>query len=126
MRKFIDKLDQQFIRFLFVGGINTLFGYAMFALFLFLHLHYAIASLFSTILGVLFNFKTTGKLVFKSNDNRLLVRFFAVYGIVYVLNVFSLKCLNLLKVDLYISGIILIFPLAIVSFLLNKKFVFKK
>jgi putative flippase GtrA len=126
MNALFRKLNQPFIRFLLVGGINTLFGYGMFAFFLFLNLHYAIASLLSTIVGVLFNFKTTGRLVFQSNDNRLIVRFFAVYGMVYVLNVLLLKAFKWIGLDLYLSGAILILPLAIVSYLLNKRFVFKK
>jgi putative flippase GtrA len=126
MNALYRKLNQPFIRFLVVGGINTLFGYGLFALFLFLHLHYAIASLLSTIVGVLFNFKTTGRLVFQSNDNRLIVRFFAVYGMVYVLNVLLLKGFKWMGLNLYISGAILILPLAVVSYLLNKRLVFKK
>ena len=60
----------KFIKFLFVGGVNTVFGYSIFALFLFLGMHYAVATLFATILGILFNFKTTGVIVFNNKDNR--------------------------------------------------------
>jgi putative flippase GtrA len=126
MKALLRKLDQPFIRFLFVGGINAIFGYGLFAFFIYLHLHYSLASLLSTILGVLFNFKTTGKLVFKSSNNRLIVRFFAVYGMVYVVNVLLLKGLKWVGLNFYVTGAILILPLAILSFLLNKKFVFKK
>jgi putative flippase GtrA len=126
MRALFQKLDQPFFRFLVVGGINTIFGYGLFAFFIYLNLHYSIASLLSTIIGVLFNFKTTGKLVFKSSDNRLIVRFFAVYGMVYVLNVLFLKGFKWFGLNLYIAGAVLVLPLAVVSFLLNKWFVFKK
>lgn len=126
MKALIKRLDQPFIRFLFVGGINTLFGYGLFAFFIYLNLHYSVASLLSTVIGVLFNFKTTGKLVFKSSDNRLIVRFFGVYGIVYVVNIMFLKGFNWLGLNLYIAGAILILPQAILSFMLNRKFVFRK
>jgi putative flippase GtrA len=126
MKALLKKLDQPFIRFLFVGGINTLFGYGLFAFFIYLHLHYSVASLLSTVLGVLFNFKTTGKLVFKSSDNRLIVRFFAVYGMVYVVNILFLKGFKWLGLNFYIAGAILVLPLAILSYILNRRFVFRK
>lgn len=126
MKVLLRKLDKPFIRFLFVGGINTIFGYGLFALFIYMHLHYSIASLLSTILGVLFNFKTTGKLVFKSNNNKLIVRYFGVYLILYIVNVTLLKCFQQIQLNFYYSGAILVLPLAVISFILNKKFVFHK
>ena len=107
-----------------VGGINTLFGYGLFALFIFLEFHYAIASFLATALGVLFNFKTTGVLVFRNKDNRLLFRFFGVYGVVYVINVLMLKVLGNVGFHMYIAGALAIIPLAVLSFVLNKLFVF--
>lgn len=115
----------QLIRFLFVGGLNTIFGYSIFAFFIYIGFHYSLAVLFSTILGILFNFKTIGKLVFKNHDNKLILKFFLVYTITYILNVGGLKIFNLFAVNNYISGAILILPMALISFFLNKKFVFK-
>jgi len=122
----LNKLAKnQFIRFLFIGGINTLFGYGIFSLFLFIGLHYSLAALLGTILGILFNFKTTGVIVFNSRDNSLIFKFFGVYGVVYVLNVLGLYLFSLAGVGAYISGALLILPMACVAFVLNKKFVFK-
>ncbi|MCL2335252.1 MAG: GtrA family protein [Endomicrobia bacterium] len=121
------KNNKQFISFLFVGALNTVFGYSMYALFIFLGLKYPVAVLFSTILGVLFNFKTIGVLVFKNGDNRLILRFFAVYAIIYVLNVAGLALLKSAgSQNMYINGLILVLPLALLSFFLNKKFVFER
>jgi len=117
-------LKNQFFRFLLVGGINTLFGYSVFALLLFINFHYAVAAFFSTILGVLFNFKTTGVLVFDNGDNRLIMRFIAVYGVVYLMNIAGLKAFNIFHVNNYISGLILVFPMAVAAYFINKKFVF--
>ena len=78
-----------------------------------------------TILGILFNFKTTGVIVFNSRDNSLIFKFFGVYGVVYVLNVLGLYLFSLAGVGAYISGALLILPMACVAFVLNKKFVFK-
>jgi putative flippase GtrA len=108
-----------------VGSINTLFGYSTFALFIYLGIHYALASLLSTVLGVLFNFKTTGILVFKNKDNSLLFRFFGVYSVVYIINVLVLKLLGEAGLDMYLAGAVVIVPLAVLSFVLNKLFVFE-
>ena len=118
-------LTPQFLKFLVVGGLNTLFGYSVFALFIYLGLHYALASLLSTVLGVLFNFKTTGTLVFKNRDNSLIFRFFGVYGVVYACNVLLLKLLGGSGFNMYWAGALAIAPLALLSFVLNKLFVFE-
>lgn len=114
-----------FLRFLVVGGINTVFGYGVFALLILLSLHYVIAALLATICGILFNFKTTGTLVFKNRDNRLIFKFFGVYLITYLLMISLLKVFDLYGVGSLVAGAIIVLPLAVVSFLLMRKFVFK-
>src|ERR1051325_7699401 len=80
-------LQSHFIRFLIVGGINTVFGYGVFAILILLHVPYAIAAFLSTCAAVLFNFKSYGTLVFGSHHNRLSGRLILVYAPSYVLNV---------------------------------------
>ena len=120
-------IKRQLFSFLLVGILNTIFGYSLFALFIYLGLYYPLAVLFSTILGVLFNFKTIGKLVFDSSDNGLIFRFILVYVITYLLNIFFLWLFKWLGFEnMYINGFVLLIPLAAVSFLLNKFFVFRR
>lgn len=75
-----------FLRFLVIGALNTAFGYAVFAAFILLGLAPPLALLMSTVIGVLFNFQTTGGLVFGNRDHRLLLKFIGVYVVVYLLN----------------------------------------
>jgi putative flippase GtrA len=117
-------LDNRFIRFLLVGVLNTIFGYSVFAFFIFINVHYAVAALFSTICGILFNFKTTGRLVFGSRDNSLLVRFFGVYGVTYVLGVLCLRVSTAYQWNILIVAAVLMPPMAVVSYTLNRVFVF--
>ena len=120
------RLPEQFVTFLFVGVLNTLVGYLLYVFFVWVGCNYIFAPLFSTVLGVLFNFKTIGVIVFKSHNNRLLGKFFGVYGIVYGCNVLGLKCLDRVGItNMYIAGAILVLPLALLGFCLNKKWVFK-
>ena len=64
-----------FIKFLFVAGINTLFGFLIYALTVFILKqlfscsNVYLAVVIATIIAVLFNFKTYGTLVFKTKDN---------------------------------------------------------
>ena len=115
----------QFLRFLVVGAVNTAFGYSIFAVLILLHLHYTVAALLSTICGVLFNFKTTGVLVFKNKDNRLIFRFFGVYLITYLLSIGSLRVFEIAGIGSLVAAAIMILPVSFVGFLLMRKFVFK-
>ena len=114
-----------FLRFLVVGGINTVFGYTVFAIFILLQLHYVIAALLAQICGILFNFKTTGTIVFKNRNNRLILRFFGVYLITYLLGIGLLKVFDMHNVNILVAAAIGVLPMAVVSFLLMRKFVFK-
>jgi len=116
--------EYKFFKFLLVGTINTIFGYTVFALLIFVGFHYTLSALLSTVAGVFFNFKTTGLFVFESRNNLLIFRFFMVYGIIYVLNIIILKIFNSYEINMYLAGAVPLFPLAILAYLLNKNFVF--
>ena len=82
------------VRFLLVGGLNTAFGYASYALLVLagLPLHLAVAG--STTLALLFNFASYGGLVFGSTKLRLLPRFLLFYGALGLLNFGLLRALT--------------------------------
>lgn len=119
-------LKKQIISFIIVGIINTLFGYAIYAFFITLGFNYVLSVVFSTILGVLFNFKTIGKYVFQSHDNGLIVKFFGVYTIVFFVNISIIKLFKVYGYNDYIAGLIALVPTASLSFILNKYYVFKR
>ena len=116
---------EKIIRFILIGGLNTLVGYSLYSFFIFLGIDYALASLLSTGLGILFNFKFTGKIVFNNKDNKNFVKFFSTYILIYCLNLQLVKIIQLYTSNLYFAGFILIIPSTILSFTLNKYFVFK-
>lgn len=82
-----------FVRFLAVGVLNTVFGYGVFSVLILLGLRREWALLLATIMGVLFNFRTTGVIVFRNRNYYLLGRFLFVYLIVYVINLLLLELL---------------------------------
>ena len=116
----------EFIRFVFVAILNTLFGYGVYSLLLLLGLHYSVATLGSTVLGVLFNFKTYGILVFKNTSNRLIFRFVLVYCFVYLCNIGGIALLKAIGLSNYIAGAIMVVPVGLLGFVLNKLFVYSK
>jgi putative flippase GtrA len=112
------------LKFFLVGILNTIFGYAIFSIFIFIGLHYSLALLFSTILGILFNFKTIGKLVFNNNNNSLFLRFLFVYVLQYFLNIMSISLLSKFYNNLYITGFISTILVSIITYFLHKKIVY--
>jgi len=108
IRSLISKIKtkikkSRFIKFLFVGIINTIFGYSVFAILIILRLDYQYALLIATICGVMFNFKTIGTLVFKTKNNELIFRFIGVYCVIYILNVELIKIFNSFGINILIS-----------------------
>ena len=116
----------QFVRFLLVEGLNTVFGCALFALFTWLGMAYPVAIALATVLGVLFNYQTTGRLVFSGPGRGRLWRFFAVYGLIYVLNVVAVAALLRAGVNVYLANALAIPPLVVASFVLQRSFVFRE
>ena len=119
-------LSNQIARFIVVGIVNTIVGYSLYALFLFLGFDYVYALGIATVLGVLFNFQTIGKLVFKHNNNKLIFKFVLVYIVVFFVNLILIKCLVWFGLNEYIGGAIAIIPASALSFILNKFFVFQR
>ncbi len=117
--------DKELVRFAAVGALNSGFGYLTYAAMLGIGLDYGYASAVSMTMGVLFNFKTTGSLVFRSRDNRLIFRFAGVYLLVYAFNYLGLWFLARIGVDPYTAGVVTVLPSAGLAFALNKALVFR-
>ena len=102
------QLSPEFLRFLAVGVLNTVFAYTLFALLSWIGLAYPLAIGLATVVGVAFNFQSTGRLVFGQAPLSRFARFVGVYAVLYLLNA---------------SAVI---PLAMLAFLLQRRFVFPK
>lgn len=89
----------QFIKYLFVGGLNFIFGVITYYLFLHVvHLHYLIAFSLSWILGVLLTYIINFVWIFrpdeKLNFRARLFKYFVVYLTSYLVNIWLLKSLT--------------------------------
>jgi len=113
-------------RYIIVGGVNTLFGYSVFTLLLFIGFHYSLSVLVATILGILFNFQTYGKLVFDRHSNNLIVKFVLVYVLIYLVNVLLMALMVFFEINLYTAGIVILPFTAYLGYVLNKRLVWKE
>ena len=114
------------IKYLFIGGVNTVFGYGVYWGLLQLDIHFAIAAFVSTILGTIFNFFTIGRLVFKSKNNRIFYKFVFVYAFLYFISAGGIAFIHNFDISYEIAGLIIIIPRAAIGYLLNKNWVFEK
>ncbi|ACB64765.1 GtrA family protein [Burkholderia ambifaria] len=114
----------QLLRFLAVGGLNTLVGYSLFALLTYAGLAYPVAIGLATVGGVLFNFQSVGRLVFDGAPRSRFWRFVGVYCVIYLLNLGGVRLLLGLDANIYIANALTLLPLSVIAFILNRRFVF--
>lgn len=119
-------VSRRLVAFCLVGALNTAFGYSVFAMLLFAGLHHAWALLVATVAGVIFNFFTTGRIVFGSREVSRLPRFVVVYGIVYVVNLALIELLLAAGADAYAAGAISMAAATLAAYALQSRFVFVK
>jgi putative flippase GtrA len=114
------------IRFLFIGGFNTMLCLIVYYLLLKLNLHYLVASSITNIFGILNGFLLNSILVFKHRAKlSRLLRYLFVYAISFLLNIFIMYVfVGVLYLPKFISQIITIAILAIFNYQLIKRVVF--
>ncbi|WP_128129444.1 GtrA family protein [Legionella sainthelensi] len=124
IRKIIHKIDNQLSRYILVGSLNTLFSCFLYLILSQLGFYYIYAISITWCVGMLFSFKATGKWVFKNNDKALLIKFVALYCVIYLISIGLLKGCNSFLNNSSLSGIITIIIASGLSFLGNKHLVF--
>lgn len=129
IKKISKKLfSYQQIRFLFVGGINTLIGYGSYALFLYLGLNYIIANTLATIIGILNSYLWNRKFTFKSKANvkKEILKFIAVYAVSYILGLIAITLfVKKIGMNEYIAGLLNLIVTTLISWFGHKYFSFK-
>ena len=121
----MDFIKSRFFVFLIVGGINTAVNYGIYAFFIFIGLGHIIAASFAFVLGMLFNYKTHGKIVFGNSDKNSFYLYVVCWISIYCVNIFVLDLLVRIGVDSYLAGALMIPPMAILAFLVLRFVDFK-
>ncbi|QMV12977.1 GtrA family protein [Vibrio spartinae] len=115
----------EFIKYLFIGLVNTIFGYSVYSIFIYIGLNYSIALMMATTIGVIFNYNTYRSFLFnKRGERKAFIKFLSGYVMVYFVNLLLLGYLNLLFNE-YISQMICIPPVVIFNWIIFKYWVFK-
>ena len=117
--------DPRIVRFLAVGGMNTAVSYGVYALGLRVGLSFPVASAVALVFGIVFSFSTQGKLVFGSTLGGRFPRFVAVWAVIYLVNVVVIWLLMMAGLSAYLSGFLAIPVTAVLSFVLQRRFVFE-
>lgn len=120
-----DGVSAQAIRFVFVGVLNTLFGYVVFGAATLAGAPSVLALAISTIVGVAFNFQTSRRLVFIDGASGRALRFIGLYAGLFIANGLALRGLERLGFPPLIVQAALVFPFAALSFIGQKTWVFR-
>lgn len=113
------------IRFALVGGVNTVLGFGLYVAFLSMGLNYNLANFLALTISVIFGFFAQGAFVFGNRKKLLILRFVLVWVVMYVLNIATIEQLIRSGFDAYSSGAMIVIPGAILSYLLQKFYVFR-
>ena len=119
--------SQRIAKFLCVGLINTIVGYAIYAILILFNVPYLAALLIATVVGVIFNYFSIGRLVFKSRGGLIIIgKFVVAYGVAYFVNAVGLEVsIKHFQLDPYIGQALCIPPIVILSWLLMNYWVYK-
>lgn len=125
----LDKLsDRKIIKFLSVGVLNTVFGYAVYAALLFINIPYLIALFVATVVGVLFNYFSFGRVIFQGHSGwPVFTKFITAYLLIYSVNAVLLKSFTVIFILNHYIGQIICIPISVLlSWLLMNYWVYKK
>ena len=111
--------------FLAAGGLNTCFGYAAFAAFLWLSGSKELAVVLGTAAGVTFNFGTYGA-VFSSSGFARLPHFIGFYMTLLFANILLLRLLTSAGINPYLGQAIFILLSTPISFVTMRRLVFPR
>lgn len=117
---------ERFIRFIAVGVLNTLFGYGVFAAIYLLTGSHRIAIVVATVAGVMFNYFTTGRLVFRNTGFGRLIPFVIVYSVVIVANILLVDLFDAMGLSPFIGQALSLPVMVGLAFILNDRFVFRR
>ncbi|HET7175767.1 MAG TPA: GtrA family protein [Gammaproteobacteria bacterium] len=119
-------LSKRFVRYLLVGGLNTLFGFLVYSTFILLHCSTWLALIGGNVAGVVFNFFTIGGLVFLNLSPSRVPLFVLSYVVIYFVNLELIGWVAGLVHGRIMAQAVLVLPMALLSYLILSTYVFKK
>jgi putative flippase GtrA len=120
------------ILYLITGGWNTVFGYGSFALLYYYlsgHINYLIILTISYVISITNSYISYKLLVFRTKGGviREYLRFYVVYGGSFLVNIVLLPLMiERYKLNAYLSQACIVMVTIMASYLMHKKFTFKR
>jgi len=125
VRRIAPVLRPQFMRYLAVGAANTGFAILVYWAMLWAGLAVSLASLASVVVGILISFTTQSRFVFDNRDPWKLLPYFIVWSILYAFNLGLIWLLMRCGLDAYAAGFLSTPATVLLSYFLQKAFVFR-
>lgn len=116
--------DPRLARFVVVGGVNTAISYGIYALALRVGLPFPAAGAVALVCGLVISFLTQGKLVFASALKGRFPRFVAVWVVIYLATIGVIWVQTIVGISDYLAGLLAMPVTALMSFVLQSRFVF--
>ena len=113
----------QLWRFLKVGVLNTLFGYALYASLVAIGLQMFVAQIVGTVIAVAFNYFTYSQHVFHAAPTSRM-RFVLSYALNYLVSLAMLAVAAMAFPSPYLAGFVATIATAAINFVVLRRFVF--
>ena len=113
-------------RFVAVGVLNTIVGYAVFMVIWQVSQNYVIAVVLGTIINVTFNYFSTGRLVFANRGLKTMLPYFGGYALIMLLNLALIELLTRAGLSVPIAGFVGLPVVVLASYGFNRLVVFRK
>ncbi|MCP9822533.1 GtrA family protein [Cyanobium sp. L1E-Cus] len=116
---------EQFVRFLLVGAMNTGFSYGLYACLIWAGFQFVPANFTATVAGIVFSFRMQGRFVFSNTGVSFFQRYLPAWLAIWFLNVTLIAVFVHFGHDQYSAGAMALAPVIAVSYLVQRKIVFK-
>jgi len=114
----------QALRFILTGTLNTALSYGLYAVFLWLGLHFSLASLLATLTTIVSGFVMHGRMVFGNREPGRFGRYAGVWMVLYGLNIALIQALTQIGLNAYMAGALALAPVTAAGFLLHRRYTF--
>ncbi len=116
---------ERFKKFIAVGFLNTLIGFGLYSFFIFLNFKVEVSLSLSYLFGIIFNYFSTGIIVFQNVSFSPFLKFVLIYIFIYFLNLNILNFLIFNSLNKYLSQLICMIFVVPLTYILLKKIVYK-
>lgn len=121
----VFRRQPRFGKFIAIGFINTIIGYGIFSLALLLTHAERLSVVIAWSVGTVFNFFSTGRMVFENRDLSRAVPFLMSYGVSMGVNLALISILTARGLGGMLAQAICLPVVVVVSYVINSRLVFR-